>query len=67
MSLVGFHRFLIVAAIAFCLGFAAWELRAYILLGAGTGSLALAAIFLALGLALTVYLIRLRSFLRLEE
>ena len=67
MSLIAFHRFLILAAIAFCLGFAAWELRAYIMLEAGAATLLLAGVFVALGLGLTVYLVRLRSFLHLKE
>ncbi|NIP81533.1 MAG: hypothetical protein GWM90_20890 [Gemmatimonadetes bacterium] len=67
MSLVGFHRFLIVTAIAFCLGFAAWQLRAYLRFDADSGALVLAGVFLVLGLGLTAYLARLRSFLHLEE
>lgn len=66
MSLVGFHRFLILTGIAFCFGFAAWEIRAYSL-DPGSGSLVLGAVFGLLGIALTVYLARLRSILRLEE
>ncbi len=66
MNLIGFHRLLIVTAIAFCLGFAGWELNDYVREG-GTGTLVLAAIFVALGLGLTVYLMRLKSILRLEE
>ena len=30
MSLLPFHRLLIVVAIIFCAGFAAWELRAFL-------------------------------------
>jgi hypothetical protein len=64
MSLVAFHRVLILVAIAFCLGFAGWELRAWMSSGSG---LVMAAVFAALAAALTVYLIRLRSILRLED
>lgn len=67
MGLVGFHRFLIVTAIAFCLGFAAWQLRAYLRFDAGGGALLLAATFVLLGVALTVYLVRLRSILGLRD
>jgi hypothetical protein len=66
MSLIGFHRFLISAAIAFCLGYAAWELTAF----DGTrdaGSMILGLVFVALGLALGVYLWHLKSFLGYDE
>lgn len=67
MSLVSFHRFLIATAILFCLGFGAWEVRAYVVGGAGAGALALGALFGLLGAALGLYLLRLRSFLKLED
>jgi hypothetical protein len=67
MGLVGFHRFLIVTAIAFCLGFAAWQLRAYIRFDGGTGALLLAGTFVLLGVVLTAYLVRLRSILDLRD
>lgn len=67
MSLLSFHRVLILVAIAFCLGFAGWELRAAMSFGAGTGALLLAAVFAILAAGLTVYLVRLRSILRLED
>jgi hypothetical protein len=67
MSLVSFHRFLIATAIVFCLGFGAWEVRAYVLGGAGPGALALGALFGVLGAGLAVYLVRLRSILKLDE
>lgn len=67
MSLVSFHRFLIATGILFCMGFAAWEIRAYMTAEAGAGALALGATFALLGVALVVYLVRLRSFLKLEE
>lgn len=62
ISLVAFHRFLIAAAILFCLGYAAWELRAWLAAGAG-GTPALALLFLLLGAALALYLRRLGRFL----
>jgi hypothetical protein len=67
MSLVAFHRVLILTAIVFCLGFAAWELRAYLQLEAGGGALALAGLFGGLAVLLAGYLARLRSILRLED
>lgn len=67
MSLISFHRFLIVTAIAFCAGFAAWEVRAYLRFDAGTAALLLAVTFGVLAAGLTVYLVRLRSILRLRE
>ena len=66
MSLVSFHRALIVTAILFCFGFAGWEVRAW-LSGGGSGAVALAAIFTALGALLIVYLVRLASILKLKE
>jgi hypothetical protein len=66
MSLIAFHRVLILTAIAFCLGFAGWELRAYTD-GGGTGALLLAVLFALLAAGLTVYLARLRSILRLRD
>ena len=67
MSLVGFHRFLILAAIAFCLGFAAWQLRAFLRFDAGGGALLLAAVFAVLGAVLATYLARLRAILKLDD
>ena len=67
MTLVGFHRVLILTAIAFCLGFSAWELRAYTRLGADGGALVLAATFALLGILLAAYLVRLGSILGLKE
>lgn len=66
MSLVSFHRSLIITAIAFCLLFAGWELQAFRADGE-PGALLLSAIFGFLGLALTVYLVRLASFLKLDD
>lgn len=62
MGLIGFHRFLISAAILFCLGYAGWEFVAYSN-GAGSGALVIALIFLAFGVGLGVYLANLNRFL----
>jgi hypothetical protein len=62
MSLITFHRFLISAGIAFCLGFAGWEAAAFTRTREG-GALALAVVFFVLGLALAYYLSRLAFFL----
>jgi hypothetical protein len=67
MSLIDFHRVLILAAIAFCFGFAGWELNEYMRAGGGSGAIAVAAVFTVLGVALAVYLVRLRSILRLRD
>ena len=66
MSLLSFHRVLILVAIAFCLGFAGWEIRIAMREGA-PGALILAVVFAVLAAGLTVYLVRLRSILRLED
>lgn len=62
MSLVSFHRFLIVTAILFCGGFAAWEYTQFSRSSA-TGSLVVAAVFAVLAVGLGVYLARLDDFL----
>jgi hypothetical protein len=62
MTLIGFHRFLIAAGVAFCLGFAAWQIRAF-LLARAPGALLLAALFALLAVALAIYLARLDRFL----
>ena len=67
MSLIAFHRALILTAILFCLGYAWWELSAYLDGAAGTGAVALAAVFALLAIGLTGYLVRLSSILKLEE
>ena len=66
MNLIGFHRLLIVVGIAFCLGFSGWQLNDWVRDGE-TAALLLAAVFTVLGLALTVYLMRLKSILKLDE
>lgn len=67
MSLIAFHRVLILAAIAFCLAFAGWELQAYRTTDAGAGTIVIAAVFAVLALLLTVYLARLRSILHIRD
>jgi hypothetical protein len=66
MSLISFHRFLIGTAIAFCFGFAVWELMTW-WVGRAPGALFLGVTFLLLGVGLIVYLSRLRRFLGVEE
>lgn len=61
MSLIGFHRVLIGFGIAFCLVYAGWEGITWWRSGS-TGSLVLSLFFLALAVALGVYLSRLRTF-----
>ena len=65
MSLVSFHRALILTAIVFCLVFAGWEWRVYRTSGEADAVL-LSAIFALLGIALAVYLARLAYFLKLD-
>ena len=55
MGIIGFHRFLISAAILFCLGYAGWEFASYSD-GGGTGTLMIALVFAAFALGLGVYL-----------
>ena len=62
MSLITFHRLLIVTAIVFCFGFAVWELMTW-WVGRAPDALVLGLIFVALGGLLTYYLARLRRFL----
>lgn len=65
MSLLGFHRFLIVSAILFCLGFAGYQ--AVVFQGTGeTGDLIFGAVFGVLGILLGYYLLRLNRFLGYE-
>ncbi len=63
-SLVPFHRFLIACGIAFCLGFAAWEVVAFFR-GGEALALVLAVAFGVLGVGLAFYLRHLRRFLKL--
>jgi len=62
VSLIAFHRFLIGCGIAFCFGFAAWEMVTWWVTG-GVGELVLGIVFVMLGGGLSVYLARLRHFL----
>ena len=62
MSLISFHRFLIATAIAFCFGFAVWELMTW-WVGGAAGALVLGITFVVLGGLLSYYLVRLRRFL----
>jgi hypothetical protein len=65
MSIVSFHRGLIVAAILFCFGYGIWELTGYAQLDRG-GSLGLGVVFVVLGGGLVFYLARLNRFLGYE-
>ena len=62
MGIIGFHKFLISAAILFCLGYAGWEFAAYAD-GGETGRLMLALLFAAFALGLSVYLANLKRIL----
>lgn len=66
MSLIQFHRFLIVCGILFCLGYGGWEVREFLRSG-GTGALLLSACFAVLAVLLGVYLWRLNRWLGYEE
>ena len=66
MSLIAFHKFLIAVGILFCFGFAGWELVLWWVTRAW-GSFVLGLTFVALGVALSFYLSRLRRFLGYED
>lgn len=66
MHLIWFHRVLIGAAVAFCLGYAAWEFRAF-LRGGGIAPLLISLAFAAGAVILAVYLKRLKRFLNLPD
>jgi len=66
VSLIGFHRLLIVTAIAFCAGFGVWELRVFTREGR-LSTIALGITFLVLAVALTFYLRRLNRILGYER
>ena len=61
-SLVAFHRFLIAAAICFCIGYAGWELHDWFTAGA-QGAPVMALLFLLLSAGLVLYLRSLGRFL----
>jgi len=66
MSLIDFHRFLIVTAIVFCFGFALWEFLAPAS-GGGIGAVLVGSVFILLGSGLVAYLRRLARFLGYDE
>lgn len=63
MGVVGFHRFLISAAILFCIGYGIYELMRYGEGTGGTGTLVLAVVFLGFAAGLGYYLVNLQRFL----
>lgn len=64
LSLIWFHRFLIVCGTIFCASFAAYQFKIYVDQG-GAGKLVLSVVFMILAVALFWYLRNLRRFLRL--
>lgn len=66
MGVVGFHRFLISAAILFCLGYGAYEVVRYGD-GAGTGALVTGIVFVGLAAGLGYYLANLERFLHRND
>lgn len=66
MSLIPFHRLLIATAIAFCGGFAVWQLFAFRARGSAL-DLLIALAFAAAALGLAYYLRHLSRFLQLPE
>ena len=66
MSLINFHRVLIVAAIVFCAGYGAFELSGFTK-GGGNASLAMSGVFFVLTALLSYYLWRLKRFLGVDE
>lgn len=66
MSLINFHRVLIVVAILFCAGYGGWELLAFTR-GGGNGSLVISGVFFVFAAALSFYLWRLKRILGIEE
>lgn len=66
MSLIGFHKVLIVSGILFCLGFGGWRVRAYAGSG-GTADLVVAAVSLLAAAALAGYLAMLGRILGRRE
>lgn len=66
MSLIGFHKLLIVTAILFCALFAVWQGVAFARSG-GALSLTLATVFALAAAGLTYYLANLQRFLKRES
>ena len=66
MSLINFHRVLIVAAILFCAGYGAYELSG-IASEAGRGSVVISGFFFVCAVGLSYYLWRLKQILGVEE
>lgn len=66
MSLVHFHRFLIVCGILFCAGYAGWEVRSFLRSGS-LAALALVVAFGGLAVLLGVYLWQLNRWLGYGE
>ena len=66
LSLISFHRVLIVAAILFCAGYGAYELLAFTR-GGGNGSLVISGVFFVFTAGLSYYLWHLKRFLGVEE
>ncbi len=66
MSLISFHRILIVAAILFCAGYGVYELAAFTR-GGENGSLAISGLFFVFTAGLTYYFWHLKRFLGIEE
>lgn len=65
-SLIVFHRVLIGFGIAFCLGYAGWELALWWVSRSGA-ALAIGLVFLAFAAGLAFYLAHLRRFLGEDE
>lgn len=63
MGVIGFHRFLISAAILFCLGYGVYELLRYGDGSGGVSALVIAIVFLSFSAGLGYYLANLRRFL----
>jgi hypothetical protein len=66
LSLINFHRVLIVTAILFCAGYGAYELLGFTR-GGGSGSLVIAGVFFVFAAGLSYYLRHLKRILGVEE
>ena len=67
MGVIGFHRFLISAAILFCLGYGVYELVRYVDGTGGTAALVIAVVFLSFAAGLGYYLANLSRFLHRDR